>query len=88
MAKKILKDPSEGNKNLGRGVGALLNPVDNQKKEKEKNKTSSFDTENVTSFTISIPTDMFEKLKYEVAKEKKATMRHLILEAIQEHYKL
>ena len=37
MAKKILKDPSEGNKNLGRGVGALLNPVDNQKKEKEKN---------------------------------------------------
>lgn len=88
MAKKNLKDPSEGNKNIRRGIDVLINPVDGQQKEKEATKNNSFDTENVSTYTLRIPNNMFEKLKYDLAKEKKASMRDLILKAIQEYYKI
>lgn len=88
MTKKNLKDPSEGNKNIRRGIDVLINPVDGQQKEKEATKINSFDTENVSTYTLRIPNNMFEKLKYDLAKEKKASMRDLILEAIQEYYKI
>lgn len=88
MAKKNLKDPSEGNKNIRRGIDVLINPVDGQQKEKEAGKINSFDTENVSTYTLRIPNNMFEKLKYDLAKEKKASMRDLILKAIQEYYKI
>jgi hypothetical protein len=88
MAKKNLKDPSEGNKNIRRGIDVLINPVDGQQKEKEAAKINSFDTENVSTYTLRIPNNMFEKLKYDLAKEKKASMRDLILKAIQEYYKI
>lgn len=87
MAKKNLKDPSEGNKNI-RGVGVLLNPVEKRQKEKDVNKSNFFDTENVTTYSLRIPNDMYEKLKYDLAKEKKASMRDLILEAVQKYYKI
>lgn len=86
MAKKNLKDPSEGNKNIGRGIGVLINPV--EKQQKENHTTPSFDTENVTPYSLRIPNDMYEKLKYDLAKQKKASMRDLILEAVQKYYKI
>lgn len=88
MAKKNLKDPSVGNKNIGRGIGALISPVENQQKGKNDKSTPSFDTENVTPYTLRIPNNMFEKLKFDLAKEKKSSMRDLILEAVQEYYKI
>lgn len=88
MAKKNLKDPSEGNKNIGRGIGVLISPVEKQQKEKDANNSPSFDTENVTPYSLRIPNYMYEKLKYDLAKEKKANMRDLILKAVQEYYKI
>lgn len=83
MAKKNLKDPSEGNKNL-RGVGVLINP--SEKKEKES--SESIDNDEVVMYSLRIPVYIHEKLKYEIAKDKKASMRELILEAIKEYYKI
>lgn len=85
MAKKNLKDPSEGNKNL-RGVGVLITPVEKSKKEEESN--HSIDNEEVVMYSLRIPVYLHEKLKYEIAKDKKASMRDLILEAIKEYYKI
>jgi len=83
MAKKNLKDPSEGNKNL-RGVGVLINP--SEKKGKESGE--SIDNDEVVMYSLRIPVYLHEKLKYEIAKDKKASMRDLILEAIKEYYKI
>ena len=88
MAKKNLKDPSEGNKNIRRGIEVLINPSDRQQKEKDENNITSFDTENVTPYSLRIPNDMYEKLKYDIAKEKKSSMRDLILKAVKEYYKI
>lgn len=85
MAKKNLKDPSEGNKNL-RGVGVLINPAEKNNREEERNQ--SIDNDNVVVYSLRIPVHIHEKLKYEIAKDRKASMRDLILEAIKEHYKI
>lgn len=83
MAKKNLKDPSEGNKNL-RGVGVLINPSEKKRKESGE----SIDNDEVVMYSLRIPVYLHEKLKYEIAKDKKASMRDLILEAIKEYYKI
>jgi hypothetical protein len=87
MAKK-LNDPSKGNKNLGnmkRGLGILINPEPEvQQKVKVSNK--EFDTEDVKIYSLRIPTAMFDKLKYEIGKETKASMRDMILKAVSEYY--
>jgi hypothetical protein len=87
MAKK-LNDPSKGNKNLGnmkRGLGILINPEPEvQQKAKVSNK--EFDTEDVKIYSLRIPTAMFDKLKYEIGKETKASMRDMILKAVSEYY--
>lgn len=85
---KNLNDPSKGNKNLGskqRGLGMLINSEPEiQQKEKLSNK--EFDTEDVKIYSLRIPTAMFDKLKYEIGKETKASMRDMILTAIVKHY--
>jgi len=87
MAKKSLNDPSEGNKNLGgktRGVGVMFSNSQNQEKASKK----SFDTEDVKIYSLRLPTDMYDKLKYDIAKEKKSSLRDLILKAVSEYYKI
>lgn len=86
MAKK-LNDPSKGNKNLGtkqRGLGMLINP-EPEIQQKEKS-SKEFDTEDVKIYSLRIPTAMFDKLKYEIGRETKASMRDMILTAIVKHY--
>lgn len=87
MAKK-LNDPSKGNKNLGtkqRGLGMLINS-EPEIQQKEKVSSKEFDTEDVKIYSLRIPTAMFDKLKYEIGKETKASMRDMILTAIAKHY--
>ncbi len=87
MAKK-LNDPSKGNKNLGskqRGLGMLINP-EPELPQKEKASSKEFDTEDVKIYSLRIPTSMFDKLKYEIGRETKASMRDMILTAIAKHY--
>lgn len=87
MAKK-LNDPSKGNKNLGpkhRGLGVLINS-EPEIQQKEKSSNKEFDTEDVKIYSLRIPTAMFDKLKYEIGRETKASMRDLILTAISKHY--
>ena len=87
MAKK-LNDPSKGNKNLGtkqRGIGVLINP-ETELQQKEKVSSKEFDTEDVKIYSLRIPTAMFDKLKYEIGRETKASMRDMILTAIAMHY--
>ena len=89
MAKK-LNDPSKGNKNLGtkqRGLGMLINP-EQEIQQKEKVSSKEFDTEDVKIYSLRIPTAMFDKLKYEIGRETKASMRDMILTAIASHYKI
>lgn len=89
---KNLKDPSEGNKNMGttkRGLASLINPEpESEKQQKEKESPASFDTEDVKIYSLRIPTSMHDKLKYEIGKETKASMRDLILTAIAKHYNI
>lgn len=87
MAKK-LNDPSKGNKNLGtkqRGIGVLINS-EPEIQQKEKVSSKEFDTEDVKIYSLRIPTAMFDKLKYEIGRETKASMRDMILTAIAKHY--
>lgn len=87
MAKK-LNDPSKGNKNLGtkqRGIGVLINS-EPEIQQKENVSSKEFDTEDVKIYSLRIPTAMFDKLKYEIGRETKASMRDMILKAISEHY--
>ena len=87
MAKK-LNDPSKGNKNLGtkqRGLGMLINS-DHETQQKEKVSSKEFDTEDVKIYSLRIPTDMIDKLKYEIGRETKVSMRDMILKAVSEHY--
>ena len=87
MAKK-LSDPSKGNKNLGtkhRGLGVLINS-EPEIPQNEKLSNKEFDTEDVKIYSLRIPTAMFDKLKYEIGRETKASMRDLILTAISKHY--
>jgi hypothetical protein len=87
MAKK-LNDPSKGNKNLGtkqRGLSMLINP-DPETQQKEKTSNKEFDTEDVKIYSLRIPTAMFDKLKYEIGRETKASMRDMILTAVAKHY--
>ncbi|MEB2786555.1 hypothetical protein [Algoriphagus persicinus] len=89
MAKK-LNDPSKGNKNLGtkqRGLGMLINP-EPEIPQKVKASSKEFDTEDVKIYSLRIPTDMFDKLKYEIGRETKASMRDMILTAIAKHYNI
>ena len=87
MAKK-LNDPSKGNKNLGtqqRGLGMLINS-EPETPQKEKTSSKEFDTEDVKIYSLRIPTAMFDKLKYEIGRETKASMRDMILKAVKDHY--
>jgi hypothetical protein len=87
MAKK-LNDPSKGNKNLGtqqRGLGMLIN-AEPDTPQKEKTSSKEFDTEDVKIYSLRIPTDMFDKLKYEIGRETKLSMRDMILKAVKEYY--
>jgi hypothetical protein len=87
MAKK-LNDPSKGNKNLGskqRGLGMLIN-AEPETPQKEKTSSKEFDTEDVKIYSLRIPTPMFDKLKYEIGRETKASMRDMILKAVSEYY--
>ena len=87
MAKK-LNDPSKGNKNLGtkhRGLGVLINS-EPEIPQNEKLSNKEFDTEDVKIYSLRIPTAMFDKLKYEIGKETKASMRDMILIAVSKHY--
>lgn len=87
MAKK-LNDPSKGNKNLGtqqRGLAMLIN-AEPETPQKEKTSSKEFDTEDVKIYSLRIPTAMFDKLKYEVGRETKASMRDMILKAVKEYY--
>ncbi len=89
MAKK-LNDPSKGNKNLGsqqRGLGMLINS-EPEIQQKEKVSSKEFDTEDVKIYSLRIPTAMFDKLKYEIGRETKASMRDMILTAISNHYNI
>lgn len=86
MAKKILNDPSEGNKNLGvqnRGVGVIFNSPAKQQKEKEG---YDFDTKDTKPFTLHFPANMFKALKFEICMEEGTTMRNVILQAIKDKY--
>ena len=85
MTKK-LNNPNKGNKNLGttkRGLGMLINP---EPQQKEKASSKEFDTEDVKIYSLRIPTPMFDKLKYEIGRETKLSMRDMILKAVAEHY--
>lgn len=87
MAMK-LNDPSKGNKNLGnlkRGLGMLINS-EPASQQKEKTSSKEFDTEDVKIYSLRIPTPMFDKLKYEIGRETKLSMRDMILKAVAEHY--
>jgi hypothetical protein len=87
MAKK-LNDPSKGNKNLGnqqRGLGMLIN-AEPETQQKEKTSSKEFDTEDVKIYSLRIPSAMFDKLKYEIGRETKASMRDMILKAVAEYY--
>ncbi|WP_232424886.1 hypothetical protein [Algoriphagus resistens] len=87
MAKK-LNDPSKGNENIGtkqRGLGMLINS-EPEPPQKEKKSSKEFDTEDVKIYSLRIPTEMFDKLKYEIGRETKSFMRDLILKAVAEHY--
>lgn len=87
MAKK-LNDPSRGNKNLGtqqRGLGMLIN-AEPETPQKEKSSSKEFDTEDVKIYSLRIPTAMFDKLKYEIGRETKLSMRDMILKAVKEYY--
>lgn len=87
MAKK-LNDPSKGNKNLGskqRGIGMLIN-AEPETLQKEKVSGKEFDTEDVKIYSLRIPTAMFDKLKYEIGRETKSSMRDMILKAVSEYY--
>ena len=54
--------------------------------QKEKVSSKEFDTEDVKIYSLRIPTEMFDKLKYEIGRETKALMRDMILTAISKHY--
>ena len=87
MAKK-LNDPSKGNKNLGtkqRGIGVLINS-EPEIQQKEKVSSKEFGTEDVKIYSLRIPTAMFDKLKYEIGRETKLSMRDMILKAVAEYY--
>tara|TARA_R110000850_G_scaffold120328_3_gene237695 strand:- start:3001 stop:3225 length:225 start_codon:yes stop_codon:yes gene_type:complete len=68
-----------------RGLGMLINP-EPEVQQKEKVSSKEFDTEDVKIYSLRIPTDMFDKLKYEIGKETKASMRDMILTAVAKHY--
>ena len=83
MAKR-LNDPSKGNKNLGtskRGLGMLINP-EPESQQNEKASSKEFDTEDATIYSLRIPTPMYDKLKYEIGRETKLSMRDMVLTAI------
>jgi len=87
MAKK-LNDPSKGNKNLGTlksCLGMLIN-TEPESQQKEKVSSKEFDTEDVKIYSLRIPTPMFDKLKYEIGRETKLSMRDMILKAVAEYY--
>ena len=87
MAKK-LNDPRKGNKNLGttkRGLSMLINS-EPELQQKEKTSSKEFDTEDVKIYSLRIPTPMFDKLKYEIGRETKLSMRDMILKAVAKHY--
>ena len=83
MSKK-LNDPSKGNKNLGtkqRGLGMLINS-DPETQQNEKVSSKEFDTKDVKINSLRVPTEIFDKLKYENRGVTKASMRDMILSAI------
>ena len=85
MAKK-LNDPSKGNKNLGskqRGLGMLINS-EPETQQKEKISSKEFDPEDAKIYSFRIPTEMFDKLKYEIGRETKLSMRDMILKEVAE----
>ena len=57
-----------------------------ESQQKEKSSSKEFDTEDLKIYSLRIPTDMFDKLKYEIGRETKLSMRDMILKAVAEHY--
>jgi hypothetical protein len=85
MAKKVLKDPSEGNKNMKRGISVLLNSTESIP---NNDSFEEADDEKYTHYNLKMPQQMMDKLKYDIAKNKKSSIKELILEAIQQYYKI
>ena len=63
----------------------LINP-EPETPQKEKNSSKEFETEDVKIYSLRILTPMFDKLKYEIGRETKLSMRDMILKAVAEHY--
>ena len=57
-----------------------------ESQQKEKTSSKEFDTEDVKIYSLRYPTEMFDKLKYEIGGETKLSMRDMILKAVAEHY--
>ncbi|WP_057937913.1 hypothetical protein [Algoriphagus resistens] len=53
--------------------------------QKEKVSSKEFDTEDVKIYSLRTPTDIFDKMKYEIGRETRASMRDMILTAIAKH---
>lgn len=54
--------------------------------QKEKTSSKEFNAENVKIHSLRIPIPMIDKLKYEIGRETKLSMRDMILKAVSEHY--
>ena len=63
----------------------MINP-EPEMQQKEKVSSKEVDTENVIIHSLRIPTDLFDKLKYEIGRETKASMRDTIMKAVAKHY--
>ena len=63
----------------------LINP-EPETQQKEKISSKEIDTEDVKIYSLRIPTPMFDKLKHEIGKETKLSLRDMILKAVKEHY--
>lgn len=56
--------------------------------EKEIVSSKEFGKRDVENYSIRIPFAMCDKLKYEIGRKTKASMRDLILKADEEYYKI
>ena len=54
--------------------------------QKEKVSNKKFDSDDVEIYSLRNPTDMSDKLKYEIGRETKLSIRDMILKAAVEHY--
>lgn len=92
MAKKDFSNVGDSNKNLG-GVDALFSGSKKETATPQSNTLSSgydgarkYPTTNVKNYSLSLPNWMYDKLKFDLSKERGMNMRDLILNAIEQHY--